>query len=249
MTGKLEGLSILVPESRELDLFAGMLEAQGARALRCPLVTICDVEDAEPVNVWLSRLVNGAFDDLILLTGEGLNRLLARAERVGLKQDAVAAIARLRTIVRGPKPQRALREIGLSPGITAVSPTSQGVIESLRGLELKGHVVGMQLYPGAPDELASFLEHAGAEAVVVTPYRYASETEARHVEEVIHQIAAGEIDVIAFTSSPQVQRIFDVAQERGIESDLRAGLARARIAAVGPVVAERLQRRGVAVSI
>ena len=43
MTKKLHGVTILVPESRELDLFAGMLEAHGARTLRCPLVTILQV--------------------------------------------------------------------------------------------------------------------------------------------------------------------------------------------------------------
>ena len=30
MTGRLAGLTVLVPESRELDLFAGMLEGEGA---------------------------------------------------------------------------------------------------------------------------------------------------------------------------------------------------------------------------
>jgi uroporphyrinogen-III synthase len=52
----LQGRRIAVPESRELDLFAGMLERQGAVAIRCPLVSIHDVEDAAPVQVWLKRL-------------------------------------------------------------------------------------------------------------------------------------------------------------------------------------------------
>ena len=43
--GALNKLNILVPESRELDLFAGMLEAHGAKAVRCPLVQIVDLED------------------------------------------------------------------------------------------------------------------------------------------------------------------------------------------------------------
>ncbi len=249
MSGKLHGLTILVPESRELDLFAGMLEAEGAETIRCPLVAILDVEDAAPVEAWLKRLIDGEFDDLVLLTGEGLKRLLAHAERLGLRQETIAAIARLRTIVRGPKPARVLREIGLTPGIAAATPTSQGVIQSLLAVDLKAHTVAVQLYPGEPDELVDFLTTAGAEVAAVTPYRYASQLEADDVESAIRKMAAGEIDFIAFTSSPQVQRLIDVAQARGIENELRRGLARTRIAAVGPIVAASIEAFGAKVSV
>src|ERR1700739_166180 len=111
----LAGRRILVPESRELDLFARMLEERGAEAVRCPLVTIRDVEDpaqVEEIEAWLQRFAAGAFDDLILLTGEGLRWLLAVAGRAGIEAQAVAALKQLRTITRGPKPARVLRELG-----------------------------------------------------------------------------------------------------------------------------------------
>ena len=68
----MHGRLIVVPESRELDLFARMLEAQGAKTLRCPMVTILDAVDPAPIEAWLRRFAAGKFDDLILLTGEGL---------------------------------------------------------------------------------------------------------------------------------------------------------------------------------
>jgi uroporphyrinogen-III synthase len=52
-----------------------------------------------------------------------------------------------------------------------------------------------------------------------------------------------------FTSSPQVDRLFEVAHERGLEALLRQGLERTRVAAVGPVVAENLRQRGAPVHI
>ena len=175
MTKKLRGVTILVPESRELDLFAGMLEAYGARTLRCPLVTILDAADSTPVEAWLQRLMCGEFDDLILLTGEGLRRLLALGERLGTRSEVVAAITRLRTIVRGPKPARVLREIELSPSLTATSPTSAGVVETLSSHDLRGRTIGLQLYPGDVDpSLLTFLAASGATVFPVTPYRYAS---------------------------------------------------------------------------
>jgi uroporphyrinogen-III synthase len=171
MTKKLHGVTILVPESRELDLFAGMLEAHGARTLRCPLVTILDAADSTPVEAWLQRLMCGEFDDLILLTGEGLRRLLALGERLGTRSEVVAAISRLRTIVRGPKPARVLREIELSPSLTATSPTSAGVVETLSSHDLRGRTIGLQLYPGDVDpSLLTFLAASGATVFPVTPY-------------------------------------------------------------------------------
>ena len=35
-------------------------------------------------------------DDLVFLTGEGLRRLLAAADRIGLRADVVAALGRAR---------------------------------------------------------------------------------------------------------------------------------------------------------
>src|SRR4029079_8138670 len=74
--GALDGLTILVPESRELDLFAGMLETQGAHALRCPLVQIVDLEDGTEAQDWIGQMIAAPFDYTVLLTGEGLRRLL-----------------------------------------------------------------------------------------------------------------------------------------------------------------------------
>jgi hypothetical protein len=68
-------------------------------------------------------------------------------------------VERMRTarkIVRGPKPTRALRQVGLMPEITADVPTSAGVIDALRGLDLKGRRVGLQLYPDGPGTLVDF---------------------------------------------------------------------------------------------
>ncbi|MDE2476528.1 MAG: uroporphyrinogen-III synthase, partial [Alphaproteobacteria bacterium] len=148
MPGKLDGLSIIVPESRELDLFAGLLEAEGATAIRCPLVQIAGLDDASALDAWIDLLIAGEFEDLILLTGEGLRRIVSRAERLGRRPAAVDALKRVRTIIRGPKPARALRELGLSPGISAATPTSEGVVDAVAGQDLQGRKIGVQLYPG-----------------------------------------------------------------------------------------------------
>lgn len=243
------GRRILVPESRELDLFAHMLEERGAEAVRCPLVTILDLEDPAPVEAWLKRLVAGALDDLVVLTGEGLRRMLGVAQRAGIEADVVAGLKRLRTITRGPKPARVLRTIGLAPGIAAETPTTEGVIAALRRENLAGRTVGVQLYPGNPNRLLlDFLGGAGATSDSILPYRYASDTEAQRVEGAIRDMAGGKFDAIAFTSSPQLARLQEVAKQRDLEAELRRGLTRLRIAAVGPVIGAALEKLGFSVA-
>jgi uroporphyrinogen-III synthase len=241
----LAGRRILVPESRELDLFARMLEERGAEAVRCPMVTILDVEDSTPVEAWLRRLAAGAFDDLILLTGEGLRRLLDTAKRAGIEGKAVAALKQLRTITRGPKPARLLRQLGLAPGLAAETPTTEGVVATLQRENLTGRSVGVQLYPGNPNVLLlDFLRAAGARADAVLPYRYASDAESLQVEAAIRAMAQGQFDAIAFTSTPQLARLQEVAKQRGLDGELQHGLARIAIAAVGPVIAGALEKQG-----
>ena len=55
--------------------------------------------------------------------------------------------------------------------------------------------------------------------------------------------------MMAFTSQPQFLRLLEVARKTGIEEKLFAGLARVKIAAVGPVVAEQLRTAGLAVAV
>ena len=97
--------------------------------------------------------------------------------------------------------------------------------------------------------LTGLLREAGAQPDAVLPYIYASATEEQNVAELIDRMAAGGVDVIAFTSSPQVERLFAVAKATQREKALQAALAATAIAAVGPVVAGDLQRRGVDVAI
>ena len=56
---------------------------------------------------------------------------------------------------------------------------------------------------------------------------------------------AGEVDAIAFTSTPQVERLFAVVDAARV----KAALSRTVVAAVGPVVAETLEKHGISVRL
>ncbi len=68
----LNGRVIAVPKIRELDVFSSLLEHRGAIVLRCPLMSIKDAPDPQPVLDWINQFCIGSCDDLVLTTGEGL---------------------------------------------------------------------------------------------------------------------------------------------------------------------------------
>ena len=113
MAGRLDGYRILILETREEAQFSRLLAEQGADVLQCPMFTIHDAPDPAPVEAWIGRFIDHPFDDLVLTTGEGLRRLVKLARRIGREQDFIAAVGQARKFARGPKPGRALREIGL----------------------------------------------------------------------------------------------------------------------------------------
>jgi uroporphyrinogen-III synthase len=250
MPGALTGRRIVIPETREIEILAGMLEKHGATVMRCPLVAIRDAADPIPVVAWLERFVANPPDDLILFTGEGLLRLHKLAETAGLSKAFVAALAAVRKVTRGPKPARRLRELGLTPDLPVDPPTTAGIIAALSREDLGASRVAVQLYPdNAHTELLAFLHKAAQSVDPVLPYAYASAAEEARAIEAIRAMAAGEIDLIAFTSSPQLTRLRRVARAHRCEGALAEGFAKTKIAAVGPVVAAAIEAAGGTVAV
>ncbi|GLH77425.1 uroporphyrinogen III methyltransferase [Bradyrhizobium sp. SSBR45G] len=250
MADRLTGNRILILETREEAQFSRLLAEQGADVLQCPMFTIEDAPDPAPIEAWIRRSIDRPFDDLVLMTGEGLRRLMTVVRRIGVEAEFVAALGKARKFTRGPKPGRALRELGLEPQVTTEKPTSEGVAELLARHDLKGHRLGLQLYPDKDHSaLIDAIKAAGAEVDPVLPYVYDAKAADANILTAIDEMIAGHVDAIALTSSGQPRRLFDVAKAHGVEDRLRQGLSRTQIASVGPVVTEELAAHGLTPSI
>jgi uroporphyrinogen-III synthase len=250
MADRLNGYRILILETREEAQFSRLLTEQGADVLQCPMFTIHDAPDPAPIEAWIRRFIEKPFDDLVLMTGEGLRRLMKVVRRIGVEPEFVAALGKARMFARGPKPGRALREIGLEPQMTTEKPTSEGVAEMLARLDLRGHRVALQLYPDKDHgALIGAIKAQGAEVDTVLPYAYDARAADANIVAAIDEMAKGKIDAIALTNLGQVRRLFEVAQAHGFEDRLREGLDRTAIASVGPVVSEELKSHGLRTDI
>lgn len=245
MAGRLDGYRILILETREEAQFSRLLSEQGADVLQCPMFTIRDAPDPAPVEAWIRLFIDRPFDDLVLMTGEGLRRMMKVAQRIGVDQDFIAAIGKAKRYARGPKPVRALREIGLEANVQTETPTSEGVAAMLAKENLNGHRVGLQLYPDKDHgKLIAAITSLGASVETVQPYIYDDQAAETNIVAAIDEMAQGRVDAIALTSSGQVRRLIEVARAHGCEDKLRAGLAQTPIASVGPVVSDELKANG-----
>src|SRR4051794_14922011 len=108
MADRLNGYRILILETREEAQFSRLLTEQGADVLQCPMFTIHDAPDSAPIEAWIRRLIDNTCDDLVLMTGEGLRRLMKVARRMNVEQDFIVGVGKARKFARGPKPGRAL---------------------------------------------------------------------------------------------------------------------------------------------
>jgi uroporphyrinogen-III synthase len=250
MTQPLENITIAVLEHRYTKEFSGLFERLGATVHACPLLEEKPVENRDELQKFVRRVVAGGLDAMIFLTGVGARFLIAEADSVGIKDEFLNALGNLTIVVRGPKPLAALRQFGLRPDVIPVNPTTEGVIEALRDRDLQGRKVGVQLYGTPNPQLVSALEAKGATVTPVQVYAYGAAADAGAVGELIGLILDGRINVIAFTSAPQVSMLFDFATQLGSAAPLEMALkSQVAIASIGEVTSRALAERGLSPKI
>jgi uroporphyrinogen-III synthase len=239
----LSGLRVAIFESRFKDEFANLVRKQGGDPLVGPTMVEAPLELGPEVQTFVSSLRQGEIDALLVLTGVGQRKLTALVQPI---MDAEELRARLEQIVvaaRGPKAVGALKELGLRPKVIAPEPhTWQTLLAALGAhMELMGKRVALQQYGVPHERLTRALEQAGAHVLQVPVYRWQLPADLAPLEQVIHELCAGRVQVVLFTSGPQAGALLQVAKQRGLEDELRAALARCALGSVGPSCSEALK--------
>jgi uroporphyrinogen-III synthase len=120
----------------------------------------------------------------------------------------------------------------------------------LSRIDLRGHRVGLQLYPDKDHStLIGAITAQGANVDTVLPYVYDAKAADTNIVTAIEEMAEGRIDAIALTNLGQVRRLIEVARARGCEARLREGLTKTPIASVGPAVSDELKSHGLRTDI
>jgi uroporphyrinogen-III synthase len=239
------GLRVFSFESRRAPEMAELIRRQGGEPLIAPAMREAPAGADDAVFAFAERLFAGEFDMMILLTGVGtrlLERVLARRYPPERFADA---LRRLTVVARGPKPVKALRELGVPVAVTAPEPnTWREVLRATEGRSEKR--IAVQEYGRPNPDLVAALRARGAEVTTVRVYGWDLPEDTGPLRDAARRIVAGEAGVVLFTTAAQAVHLFRVAGEAGIAAEaLASGLARAVVASIGPTTTEALEDCGV----
>jgi uroporphyrinogen-III synthase len=252
---KFDGLTVLVLESRRAREMASIVESYGGRPLVAPSMREIPLESNTEALAFADAVLRLEFDLIVLLTGVGTRALLELVDRVRGQRDAfITALGRIPLAVRGPKPTAVLREIGLTPWLQAPEPnTWRELVAALDAraeqTPLRARRVAVQEY-GAPNpELLQALDERGALVTRVPIYQWALPEDVEPLRQACRALAEGGVDVVLLTTATQVTHLLQVAGELGLADAVRAGLARAMVASIGPTTSETLRQEAIAIDL
>jgi uroporphyrinogen-III synthase len=242
---------IALLESRMSRELARLVEKHGGEPFGVPAVKECPEFTPELANKLIDDLLGDRHEVIVFMTGVAVSLLFETAEQIGRRPDLVAALRRLTTVCRGPKPTAALRGFGVPPTLSAREPfTSAEIIDALSGIELKGRRVILLHYGERSETLAETLLARQARVEELWLYRWLMPDDPAPLTSVAKRIIEGGVDALCITCQIQFRHLHDVASRAGLaEKMLRALNERVVVAAVGPTCEAILHAYGVRVSV
>ena len=228
------GMRVLVsrPEAQAEEL-AAALRAAGARPELLPLIRIEPPTDGSPADAALGSL--DAYDALLFASANAVRAFADRARARGRPLGAFSG----RVYCVGPRTALAAREAGLC--VEAV-PERHDALGLAAAIADRGAPAGRRfLLPRAEqggEVLPERLREIGALVDAVAVYRTApAPVDAAALR---GRLVRGEIGALTFTSPSTVRTFADL-----LDAPARQALRSCLVAAIGPVTAEALRRRGI----
>ncbi len=248
---KFDGLRVAAFESRRAEEMARLIEKLGGVPAVSPSMREVPRERNQAAIDFANRLITGRIDVIIFLTGVGTRLLVQQIERHVDRDRFLGAVSDIKSVVRGPKPLAALREMGLAPTLTVPEPnTWRELLTTLdENLPVANLVVGLQEYGVTNRSLLAGLEARGATVDAVHVYDWALPEDCEPLEQNIRRIAAGEIDVAMFTSANQVHNLLKLADVLGLVEEVRTGFRNVVVASIGPTTSEMLHNEDLPVDL
>lgn len=242
----LRGKTIAITEARRAAELSQLIEKLGGVPYSAPAVREVPCQDRGPALRVLDCVCRGEVAVIIFLTGVGTRAFLKLAQEAERREALLGALGQMHVVARGPKPVAALREAGVRVDLIPAKPTSEGVLAALEGYALRGKTVAVQLYGEENAFLVEGLTARGANVLEIPLYEWALPENHEPLIRLIHDLLTGRVDVLAFTSSPQIKHLFAVAGRLELRDKLLGALRdTVAVAVVGPVCKAALADYGI----
>ena len=187
-------------------------------------------------------------DEFIFLTGIGAEVIMATAEEIGAADLLHQRLREARVTVRGPKPRRALRSMGVRIDEIVLPASTLLLRDQLLGRGVEGKRVVIQDFGPPPEVIATPLTDAGADVLTMTPYVTGWPRNPEPARALARAAASGGLDAITFTSARAGQQFLALAESADVSAeDIHAGGT--LICSIGPVTTAALRDAGVQVHL
>lgn len=242
----LGGKVIAITEARRAAELASLITKLGGVPCSAPAVREIPRRDQRPALDVLDRICRGEVLVIIFLTGVGTRAFFSLAAEAGKREGLLKALGVMFVAARGPKPIAVLREAGVRIDLVPKEPTSEGLLSELADQELRGKAVAVQLYGDENPLLVEGLRARGAKVLEIPLYEWALPEDQAPLVRLIQELIAGRIEVVAFTSSPQIEHLFVVADRLKLRDELITALRqKVTVAVVGPICEAALAEHGI----
>lgn len=240
------GLRVGALESRLAAEMARLISRHGGIPLVAPSMQERPLSENPEALKFGEALAAGHIDMLLLLTGVGFRTLLDVLQTRFPLQPILDALKRTTIVARGPKPVSVLKEFGLVPHVTVPEPnTWKDILEILdqnRPEGLSGMQLAVQEYGARNEDLLAELTRRGAQVRAVPVYRWTLPDDLGPLQDLLHNILQGQVDVLLITNAVQVDHVVKVLHEDSRIDRFRTALRRMVIASIGPIASDRLRR-------
>jgi uroporphyrinogen-III synthase len=241
----LAGRTITLLETRRSQEMAALVRRYGGEPIVVPALREVEAADLGQIAAALDSLEADPPAAAVFQTGVGVEYLFHALDAIG--SDAETRFRRIVdgtvVIARGPKPTTALGQRQVRIDRTVASPfTTHEIIAELASLPIEGGTVLVIRHGGSNAELVQYLESRDATPLELEVYHWEMPEQSSALSDLVRSIAAGNVDILMFTSASQVEHLFLVAESIGMVDRLRQGFSQApMVAAVGPVCASALE--------
>ncbi len=244
------GMKIAVTRSRtQMKQFADMIEELGGTV--CPLPTI-DIkkfqysEQDQAIRMLLQSVAE--YDWLVFTSVNGVRYFMELLAQFSMESTKLANV---KLAAVGPQTAKELESYQLTAGLQPIACyQAEGLLDALKDkigigskvLLARGNLARSIL----PDTLSSW----GAEVKDLIVYETvaASGQASGERAEILQELAAGQLDMVTFTSSSTVTGLLELMSNNGLIDPIRI-LSTIPLASIGPLTSATLQEKGLVPAI
>lgn len=235
-----------VTADRRRAELAALLEHHGARVLQTPALSIVPARDDDAVRQATRALLSEPPDLVVVTTGPGFRSWVEAADLWGLGDQLRRVCADVDVWARGPESREAVRAAGLLATWAPPEESPGDLVARLRGEELAGRRVAVQLHGVPWPDVGLVARDGGADVLEIRLGRWVPVADPRSLRGLVEQVVAAEVDCLTFTSAPAVAAVLALATQMRRDEPLRQALSGPVLAAcIGPVTAAPLHDLGI----